>query len=155
MEGLKNPAEHLMDDEDDETFFEIVLINRKNQALVTDCKVRMGEIMFDRFFHVPQGADDFIKNGIWFDKVYKRAGNRFYSNVHGPKFAFLSESMQGAMVEYLYAAGLRPEIGLCVEYMSWNKEQRMYMAWLRDLYAHLFMDNSWSWDLRVDMIGDV
>jgi hypothetical protein len=43
-------------------------------------------------------------------------------------------------VEYLYSAGVRPEIGLCVEYLSWNKEQRMYMGWLRDFYAHLFFD---------------
>jgi hypothetical protein len=28
---------------------------------------------------------------------------------------------------------VRPEIALCVEYLSWNKEQRMYMAWLQDL----------------------
>jgi len=44
------------------------------------------------------------------------------------------------MIEYLFSAGLRPEIGLCVEYLSWNKEQRLYIAWLRDLYTRLFID---------------
>jgi hypothetical protein len=48
------------------------------------------------------------------------------------------------MIEYLYSSGLRPEIGLCVEYLSWNKEQRLYMAWLRDLYTRLFIDESWT-----------
>jgi hypothetical protein len=42
------------------------------------------------------------------------------------------------MVEYMLEAGVRPEIGYCVEYLSWNKEQRLYMAWLRDMYFHLF-----------------
>lgn len=46
------------------------------------------------------------------------------------------------MIEYLYAMGLRPEIGLCIEYLSWNKEQRLYMAWLRDMYGYLFLENT-------------
>ncbi len=48
------------------------------------------------------------------------------------------------MVEYLFACGIRPEIALCVEYLSWNKEQRMYMGWLRDLYQKLFLDKDWA-----------
>ena len=48
------------------------------------------------------------------------------------------------MVEYLYAVGLRPELAVCVEYLSWNKEQRMYMAWLRDLYSRLFLEEDWA-----------
>ena len=56
------------------------------------------------------------------------------------------------MVEYLYSVGLRPEIGICVEYLSWNKEQRMYMSWLKKLYSHLFMDSAWSWDLNVNNV---
>ena len=60
----------------------------------------------------------------------------------------MSENLQNNIIEYLFASGLRPEIGLAVEYLSWNKEQRMYMGWLRDLYSHLFLDPSWSWDLN-------
>ena len=48
------------------------------------------------------------------------------------------------MLEYLYSAGLRPEIALCIEYLSWNKEQRLYMAWIRDLYMHLFNEGASS-----------
>ena len=153
-EDMKNPAEALLDDEDDETFFEIAVINRKNSALVTDCKVRMGEINFDRFFIIKKDADAFVRNGIWFDKLYKKgiAENPFYGQTHGPKFTYLSESLQNNMVEYLYSVGLRPEIGICVEYLSWNKEQRMYMSWLKKLYSHLFMDSAWSWDLNVNNV---
>lgn len=52
------------------------------------------------------------------------------------------------MIEYLYSAGVRPEIALVVEYLSWNKEQRMYMAWLRDMYSLLFLEKSWGEDWR-------
>jgi hypothetical protein len=55
----------------------------------------------------------------------------------GPDFKSISEPVQNAMIEYLYENGVRPELGLAVEYLSWNKEQRLYMAWLRDLYLHL------------------
>ena len=27
--------------------------------------------MFDRFFVIEKGADDFVKTGIWFDKTMK------------------------------------------------------------------------------------
>ena len=43
-EGLKNPTEGMIDDEDDNTVFDIAIINKNNSALVTDCRVRMGEI---------------------------------------------------------------------------------------------------------------
>ena len=94
-EAMRDPSESLRDDEDDETMFEIAMINRKNSALVTDCRVRMGEIQFDRFFIVDKNADEFVKNGIWFDKTYKskKGGNQFYGKTHGPKFNFLSENL--------------------------------------------------------------
>jgi len=74
-EALKNPAQHLLDDPDDQTFFEIALINKANSALVTDCKVRMGEVQFHKWFVVRDRADEFIKQGIWFDKVTRKQGN--------------------------------------------------------------------------------
>jgi len=140
LESLKNPAEHLLDDSDDQTYFEIALINRNNSALVTDCKVRMGEVMFNQFFIIDKDADQFMRDGVWFHKTMKKENNKFYGQTHGPSFNFLSENLQNSLVEYLYSAGVRPEIGLCVEYLSWNKEQRMYMGWLRDFYSHLFFD---------------
>jgi hypothetical protein len=57
---------------------------------------------------------------------------------HVPEWSFLSENLQAALVEYLFSLGIRPEIGVCIEYLSWNKEQRLYMGWLRDFHAHLF-----------------
>jgi hypothetical protein len=71
-EGMRDPTEGLLDDTDDVTFFEIAVINKNNSALVTDCRVRMGEVQFDRFFIVPKDADQFSKEGIWFHKLFKR-----------------------------------------------------------------------------------
>lgn len=60
-EKMKDPFAHLIDDEEDKLMFEIALVNKKNQALVTDCKIRMGEIHFDKFFIINQDADEFVK----------------------------------------------------------------------------------------------
>jgi hypothetical protein len=38
----------------------------------------------------------------------------------------------------MFIAGIRPEIGICIEYLSWNKEHRLYIGWMRDIYALLF-----------------
>ena len=53
-------------------------------------------------------------------------------------FHTLSEPVQNSIVEYIFAVGVRPEIAACVEYLSWNKEQRLYMAWLRETYGYFF-----------------
>jgi hypothetical protein len=39
---------------------------------------------------------------------------------------------------YLFSLGISPQLGICVEYLSWNKEQRLYMGWMRDLYSILY-----------------
>jgi hypothetical protein len=72
----------------------------------------------------------------WFDRTRKR--NEFSGKVYGPGFMYLSESMQSSIVEYLFSLGIRPELGMCIEYLSWNKEQRLYLAWLRDFYFYLY-----------------
>lgn len=92
-EAMKDPSEPYLDDEDDFSHFEIALINKQNKALVSDCRVRQGEVTFDRFFIVPKDADKFVKNGIWFHKLYFKENNPFYGVTHGPKFAYLSESL--------------------------------------------------------------
>lgn len=60
---------------------------------------------------------------------------------HAPNWDFLSEDLQAALVEYLFSLGIHPSLGICIEYLTWNKEQRLYMGWLRDIYAHIFNFN--------------
>ena len=55
----------------------------------------------------------------------------------GPRYDSLSEPLQNALVAYLYSVGVRPEIGIAVEYLSWNKEQRLYMEWLKRMYFNV------------------
>lgn len=121
QEGMKNPFEKSLDDVDDVTMFEIAIINKKNKALVTDCKVLEGEINFGRAFIVPSDANNFIK-GVWLDKLCAPKDSKLYGITHAPKFNFLSEPLQNSLVEYYYSVGIRPELAICVEYLSWNKE---------------------------------
>jgi hypothetical protein len=58
---------------------------------------------------------------------------------YGPKWQFLSENLQADLMKFIFTVGIRPEIAICIEYLSWNKEQRLYMGWIRDIYAYLFV----------------
>jgi hypothetical protein len=49
---------------------------------------------------------------------------------------------------YLFSLGLSPNIGICVEYLSWNKEQRLYMGWIRDLYSLLFCQKPTNYRIK-------
>ena len=59
------------------------------------------------------------------------------SQSHGPDWNYLPHNLQVNLLQYLFGIGIRPELGLCVEYLSWYREQRLYMGWLRDLYSLL------------------
>ena len=50
----------------------------------------------------------------------------------------LSEPMQNSIVQFLFEAGVHPEIAICVEYLSWNKEQRVYMSWLGSMFFNFY-----------------
>ena len=67
----------------------------------------------------------------WVDNYKRPVSSRQYA---GPSHPALSEPLQNELVGYLYSVGVRPEIGVVVEYLSWNKEQRLYMDWLKRLY---------------------
>lgn len=119
------------DHEDDQTCFEISIINKKNMAMGVDCKVFNGEIEFGNVKVVNENGLNHARM-TWVDKIV--GARRSYK---GPSFKNLSEPLQNSIVEIIYEAGVRPEIGLAVEYLSLSKEQRLYMAWLRDMYAYL------------------
>jgi len=123
-----------MDHEDDKTNFEIAIINKRNMALVLDCQTQDGQITFGKI----QLSSD---NGLEYAKSswYERQKQKRY---HGPTFTHMSEPVQNSIMEYLYECGLRPEIAIAVEYLSWNKEQRLYMAWLRDLFLYIAQDHN-------------
>ena len=103
------------DDTDDSTLFEISVVNKANQAICIDCSVYNGEISFNKSRLIMQDGLK-VSQKSWFDK------GRQHNEYRGPQFLGLSEPLQDGLVEYLYSVGVRPEIGLVVEWLSWNKE---------------------------------
>jgi hypothetical protein len=78
------------------------------------------------FRHV-EDASTFIKKSET-DRI------RNFKTFEGPHWAFLSEPLQANLMHYLFAVGLRPEIAMAIEYMSWSHEQKLYLAWLRRMH---------------------
>ena len=128
------------DDKDDQTCFEISIVNKHNEALSLDARVYNGEITFNKVNLIRNDALKVV-NQTWLQRSKSQS-----VDYTGPKFAQLSEPVQDALVEYIYAAGIRPEIGIVIEWLSWNKEQRLYMSWLKGLYSHLFMSDKLAID---------
>lgn len=116
LEGLKDPFEEKYDHKEDKTAFEVALVNTRNEATSIDCAVSNGQIVFNR---VRVYQEDGLNRSqqTWLDKTLKRQ-----SEYRGAKFSQLSEPLQNSLVKYLYEAGVHPEIAICLEYLSWNKE---------------------------------
>lgn len=85
-------------------------------CLNVDCTIHNGEIRFGK-------VKVFSKFGMkqakktWVERTHSKEG--LYS---GPTFTNLSEPIQNSLIEYLFECGIRPEIGIGIEYLSWNKE---------------------------------
>ena len=136
LEARKHPLADEYDHADDATHFAISVVNRRNRALAVDCRVRDGEVTFDKVrLHTEGGIAD--AQQTWLDRARNPAARNKYP---GPLFRAMSEPLQTELVGYLYSVGVRPEIGVAVEYLSWNKEQRLYMDWLKRMYVCLFAE---------------
>lgn len=140
IEARRNPLKDVLDNEDDHTCFEISIVNRADMAMNIDCKIHNGEITFGKVrMFGEKGLINARKTWVDRQSLAENKDGSLIKNFayNGPTFTNLSEPVQNTMLEYLYECGLRPEIGIAVEYLSWNKEQRLYMAWLRDLSFYL------------------
>lgn len=62
---------------------------------------------------------------------------RLASTYNGPDFNTLDERLQTALVEYLKSVGVNEEVAAFVEHVSLDKEQRLYMKWLKDVQRFL------------------
>ena len=131
QEARKNPLDDKVDHKEDHLVFEIALINKSNHALNIDCLVKNGQILFEKVRVYPEnGLQESQRSWMGDEKSRKR--------YQGPKFANLSEPLQDNIVQYLYEAGVHPEIAICLEYLSWNKEQRYYMNWLNNMFFYFY-----------------
>jgi len=113
-----------LDDPRDVCHFFINVINRKNRGLLYECYTIDGEIHFGRLVHT-KDALRFIE----LSKAQMLITNKYL----GPQFYSLNNELQLSLIEHLYSLGVFPDIGLCVEYLSVNKEQRMYIQWMKNM----------------------
>ena len=51
----------------------------------------------------------------------------------GPEFNSLDERVQTGIMEYLEGFGVNEHMGAFIECMSLDKDQRLYMQWLKDV----------------------
>ena len=129
---MKDPFEGRLDHDEDKTSFEIAFVDKHNHAMCIDCVVENGKIHFNKVrIYEENGMQQ--SQRTWLDKTLDR--QREY---YGPKFYQLSEPVQNGLVEALYEAGVHPELGLCLEYLSWNKEQRIYLDWLSQMFFNFY-----------------
>ena len=54
-------------------------------------------------------------------------------NYKGPDFGQLEETLQEAVFNLLKSHGVTPELADLIEHMSHDKEQRLYMRWLKQV----------------------
>lgn len=126
---MEDKVSKIIDHQDDTSNFEICVINKRNQGILIDAVVNNGEISLGKVIQMEKDALSISSMG-----VVDRARLKLY----GPKWDYLSERLQKNLMKYLFSAGVSPNIGICVEYLSWNKEQRLYMGWMRDIYSILY-----------------
>ena len=126
----REPQKDIVDHKEDVTTFEVSIVNRANQCVNIDCRAHNGTIELGkvRIFE-EQGWQRAREH--YFDRSDVRLAKK--CQYPGPSYAQLPESVQSGIMDLLYEAGVRPEVALVVEYLSWNKEQRLYMKWLRDM----------------------
>jgi len=135
-----DPLKKYVDDEDDRTRFDISIINKQNEGLLVAGEVFQGELHLLKVFSLSGDALAIARTTHCQRLNTEVEGIRFQEHAmsHAPNWEFLSENLQAALVEYLFSVGIHPSLGICLEYLSWNKEQRLYMGWLKDINSLLF-----------------
>lgn len=68
--------------------------------------------------------------------------DRISNSYNGPDFNTLDERLQTSLVEYLKAVGVNEEVAAFIEHVSLDKEQRLYMKWLKDVQKFL------AWEIK-------
>lgn len=55
----------------------------------------------------------------------------------GPEFGTLDESLQDAVFQLLRSHGVNPELADLIEHLALDKEQRLYMSWLKKVKSFI------------------
>lgn len=123
VESGREPLEGKVDPKEDFTSYEIIIIDRNNEGVKFTCHCHHQEIIINGIIYLK----DAQKHSS--PEIEILGGEDLYHCI----FDQLSTRLQKRFIEYLYSMGVPPDIGLIVEFMSINKEQRMYMNWLKVL----------------------
>ena len=107
--------------------------------------VKLQQIYLQKIFSIEQDALQIVnqskflrtKHPVYLAKGDPITFDESYQS-HAPNWTYLNHNLQVNLLQWLFSIGIRPELGICLEYMTWNKEQRLYMGFLRDLYSLLF-----------------
>eukprot|EP01016_Furgasonia_blochmanni_P050984 TRINITY_DN7955_c0_g1_i3.p1 TRINITY_DN7955_c0_g1~~TRINITY_DN7955_c0_g1_i3.p1 ORF type:complete len:219 (+),score=73.62 TRINITY_DN7955_c0_g1_i3:65-721(+) len=104
--------------------FTVYLIREgSNEALVYECMTYDSEINVS------------YVNTVNDVEAHKKLSRLERSTVYypGPDFQTLDERVQTALLEYLKSFGVNEEVAVFIEHMSLDKEQRLYMRWLKQV----------------------
>ena len=132
LEARKDPLAAGRDHEEDKLKFEISVVNKRNEALSINCWVDNGRISMGQ---VRVFSEDGIKQAQMVPSLRTMEAKRLYQ---GARYMYLSEPLQSSLVQYMYEVGVHPDLALCLEYLSWSKEQRTYMTWIGKMFFYFF-----------------
>lgn len=101
-----------------------VTIKKKgtNKGLIYECNSFYSEIQFSNIVYSEE-LDSVSKNSDFFAK----------NEYRGPDFSTLDEKLQNALMDYLKEMGINDDVAIFVESYSLDKEQRLYMEWLKKM----------------------
>jgi len=121
----ENPLELDMDMNEQKFPIEIIIYNKEsNERLFYFMTTIHGEIHMERIRLFPENLAEV-------DGFKLHNSTQVYQ---GAQFQFLSESLQKAFLDFLKSLGLDGELFYHIEYLAYNKEQRLYLEWLSNIY---------------------
>lgn len=102
----------------------------EKNALVAECTSYEGEVNIN-YINSIQSIEGHRKLSK-FDRSHE-----YYP---GPEFSTLDERLQTTFLEYLRGFGINEELSVFVEHLSLDKEQRLYMRWLKNVAKFIGSD---------------
>ncbi|KAL4464776.1 hypothetical protein ABPG74_011337 [Tetrahymena malaccensis] len=107
--------------------FIVYIVKPNGKAIAYDCSSFDSEIQVNGITLVDDVESHKQSNR------YDRLANTY----NGPDFHNLDERLQTALVEYLKSVGVNEDVAAFIEHYSLDKEQRLYMRWLKNVHTFL------------------
>jgi len=112
--------------------FTVYLIKKDGRGLAYDCTSVNSEIEVN-FVNIVEDVEGHKKQS----KIER--AKHFGAGYTGPEFTTLDERLKTGLIEYLKGYGVNEELAVFIEHVSLEKEQRLYMSWLKNV--HTFIEN--------------